>query len=179
MRILSLLMLLAMLAGGYQLYHWHNDRSVHEDRMARGAETAVKRIQQEIRLRAALQNVELNARGWPVTIDPAWFGKAAPRNPLAPDGCAWMEVANPAEYEHDDPDQRLALDRSSAAFWYNPCKGIVRARIGVQISDQIALSLYNRVNSTRLTSLFPSGDPVAAPSTNVTSASESTGRTAR
>jgi hypothetical protein len=44
-----------------------------------------------------------------------------------------------------------------AAFWYNPYQGILRARVPVMISDEESLSVYNRINSSSLTSIFPKG----------------------
>jgi hypothetical protein len=43
---------------------------------------------------------------------------------------------------------------STAAFWYNPYKGILRARVPYDISDERALDLYNRVNGTSVSSIY-------------------------
>lgn len=170
MRLIRLLMVLAMVVGGWWLWDWHTRRSLNEERVIRQTEVAVQRLAQEIRLRAALGAVELNANGWPVTIDPKWFKGMIPRNMLAADDSPWLEIATPEEEQMDHPVIRLALDRSTASFWYNPSKGIVRARVGPTVSDRRALDLYNRINSAKLASVFSTGDPELPPSESVISA---------
>jgi len=157
MRMFRLLIVLLMVAGGYLLYSWQEHRRQSEEELIRVTERAVQRISQEIKVQAATQNVELNARGWPVTIDPEWFRGAPPHNRLTPASCPWLEIAAGSEQDLDHPTHRLALDRSTPAFWYNPGKGIVRARVGPMISDKRALEVYNRVNHARLVSLFDDG----------------------
>jgi hypothetical protein len=114
----------------------------------------LERFHQMIQLRAATKDVALNQRGWPITIDPAWFGDDPPRNVLVPPDRPWVEVAPPEDAELGDPELRVSLNSSLASFWYNPYQGIVRARVPLRINDAQTLDLYNRINGTAMASLF-------------------------
>jgi hypothetical protein len=173
MRVIRLLMVLAMVVGGWWLWNWHTTRSHAEERDIRHTQQSLQKLAQEIRLRAALGDVELNATGWPQTIDPAWFKGNTPHNMLIIPGAPWVEIARPEEEKLDHPTVRMSLDRATAGFWYNPSKGIVRARIGPTVSDERALALYNRINSARLASIFSTGDPDLPPADDaITTAGE-------
>lgn len=125
-----------------------------EEAMFHRAQTDVRRMELEIKYRAATKTTELNARGWPVTIDPAWFQAGAPGNPMLSDDRPWVEVAGTQQAELMHPPVRMAVDKSLAAFWYNPYQGVVRARVPVMVSDDKATELYNRINSVSVSSIF-------------------------
>jgi hypothetical protein len=125
-----------------------------EEDMFQDAQADVRRMEQEIKYRAATKTAELNGRGWPVTIDPAWFKDTAPINPLLKDGRPWVEVASTQQAEFLHPPVRMAVDKSLAAFWYNPYQGVVRARVPVMVSDERATELYNRINGVAMSSIF-------------------------
>lgn len=145
-----------------------------EEAMFQRAQTDLRRMELEIKYRAATKTTELNARGWPVTIDPAWFQAGAPDNPLLDDDRPWVEVAGTQQAELMHPPVRMAVDGELAAFWYNPYQGVIRARVPVMVSDDKATELYNRINSVSVSSIFvresvadrprpaqaPSGKPV-------------------
>jgi len=150
-----------VLAGGLGMYQYERASA---NRRVETAASEVRRFQRLISLRAAAREGTVNARGFPVTVDPAWFAGDPPRNPLLSPDRPWVELA-PAEHAHLlHPEVRIAVDRTMAAFWYNPYQGVVRARVPTQISDRAALDLYNRLNDTELDSIFyvgPTG-PAAA-----------------
>lgn len=148
--ILVATMVAALLAGGLWVLHtWREEqRTIDEVR------ENVRRIEQQVRVQASLGRVEINGRGWPTTIDPSWFTSDPPRNSLLTPNRPWMEIAPPEHTDLEHPMARVALDRSMAAFWYNPGRGIVRARVPVTISDRTATKLYNTVNGTSLGSIF-------------------------
>lgn len=169
------------LFGGLIAYQYQHRR---QESLVAQAVGDVVRFQQMLQLRAATKDVPLNARGWPQTIDPAWFGEAPPRNGLVSKANPWLEVASPEEAELHDPLVRMTIDSRRAGYWYNPNQGIVRARVPVGISDDRALRLYNRINGTALTSIY-SKEPLpkpaapadtAAPAPAVATAPESTPR---
>jgi hypothetical protein len=137
--------------------------SVHDrlDENVSRTRESVRALGAEITRRALLEDVPLSEGGWPATIDPAWFEAQKmepPRNPLLSEKRPWIEIAGSDEalLEHPmvraDPDS----DRGSnvAAFWYNPYRGIVRARVPMGLSDREGLALYNEVNGTTLTTLI-------------------------
>ena len=131
----------------------------HEQQYQRDVETVranVRLIQQQVMLQAALERVPRNEYGFPITIDPEWFGDMVPRNPLLGPGHPWMEIAGADESRLVHPAIRIADKTSVAGFWYNPITGVVRARVPHEVSDQRALELYNFVNGCNLPSLFAS-----------------------
>jgi len=154
--ILMLMMVAAMAAGVL----WLKKSQERESEQVTRTRDAVHDLSREIKLKSATGQVELNGRGWPVTIDPAWFKGTPPRNLLIPTDRPWLEIASPLEADLTDPPVRQSVDRSVATFWYNPANGIVRARVGSSISDSAAVDMYNRINGTHLAELFDtSWDP--------------------
>lgn len=141
----------AALVGGY-LYMQREQRD--KDALIGRAESDLRRMDLEVKYRAASKSTELNSRGWPVTIDPAWFENQAPDNPLVDRDRPWVEVAGTQQADLIHPPVRMAVDSTMAAFWYNPYQGIVRARVPVMVSDEEATRLYNRINGTALASIF-------------------------
>ncbi len=139
------------LVGGLGAFHLKGNRSLEDvDELT----ADVREFEQMIKLRAATKDVELNGRGWPLTIDPGWFKGDAPRNPLLSPDRDWVEIAPPGDAHLCDPRIRIALDERFASFWYNPYQGIVRARVPMKINDSMTLELYNTVNGTALPSIF-------------------------
>jgi len=131
-----------------------------------GTRGAVERLEREIRLRSGARNAELNARGWPVRVESDWFLGEAPRNLLLGGDHPWIEIAPPADALLEHPRTRIAIDRSTASFWYNPANGIVRARTPAGVSDKRTTEVYNDVNSSSLSSIFGDlgapGQPILA-----------------
>ncbi|MBN4052725.1 hypothetical protein JYU07_00420 [Roseiflexus sp. AH-315-K22] len=113
----------------------------------------VRRFEQEVKIRAATEYGTQTGRNWPMTIDPGWF-KVPPQNTLVSNDRPWVEIAPPEHADLTDPVARLTMDRTLASFWYNPYQGVIRARVPLGANDEEALALYNRVNATRLTTLY-------------------------
>ncbi|MEO1128721.1 MAG: hypothetical protein AAFX05_03320 [Planctomycetota bacterium] len=153
MRLLQVIMVAVLTAGAATAFSWSRQATQDEENAIRATMTSLERLQREIRVRSAMGQDQLNGRGWPLTIDPEWFGSNPPRNHLVAGVRPWVEVASPAEYDLEHPPMRLAIGEETASFWYNPGNGAVRARIGVQVSDRKALALYNRVNRSAVADL--------------------------
>jgi hypothetical protein len=147
------LMLVALLGGVI----WHNraDQSIKQDRDL--ARSEVHRFQQQIALQSALAKVQRNERGYPETVDPNWFQGVLPANPLIDIGHPWLEIAGPDQKDLVHPQDRVATDKNTAKFWYNPHTGVVRARVPAGVSDAAALELYNHINECYLPELFADG----------------------
>lgn len=146
----------AALGGGY--LYVERTKKANEAVVTRTS-ADLRRMELEVKYRAASKSAELNARGWPVTIDPAWFENSAPDNTLVDSDRPWVEVAGMSQAELTHPPVRMTVDNSLASFWYNPYQGIVRARVPVMVSDEDATALYNRVNGTYLASIFIRENP--------------------
>lgn len=154
---LAALLVCALVAGGVWQYRAREQDRARLDE----ARSAVRQLQRTITVQAGLGKTEVNGRGWPVTIDTAWFDGAPPWNALVSRQRPWVEVAPP---EHGDllhPIVRMTINDDVAAFWYNPGNGILRARVPVTVSDRQATELYNSVNGTSLRSIFEETAPIA------------------
>ncbi|MEO1008805.1 MAG: hypothetical protein AAFX79_09565 [Planctomycetota bacterium] len=124
----------------------------------RSAQTllALDRFHTVLKLQANTPGVEVNGRGWPITVEAWWFGKEPPRNQLLSGDRPWVEIAPIEHADRMHPDDPVAFDEDGvkpASFWYNPYRGVVRARVAPQINAEATLLLYNEVNDVALVSL--------------------------
>ncbi len=129
---------------------------------------AVSRMQEQVRLQAAVGDVPLSDQGFPRLVMPGWF-EQPPQNPLSTPGCDWMDIAPAGDLSDHPPDPVLLTlpevgqrwnatgvaspERPQAAFWYNPSRGVVRARVPARFTDAETLALYNQVNGTNLSAM--------------------------
>ncbi len=144
------LMLVGVLAG----MALHHRREKDMDQRIELTHSETQRFHSQIMLQAAMEKTQLTQRGYPATVEPEWFGENLPRNPLLPEGHAWVEVAGDSQRDLEHPPKRIATGREMAQFWYNPHSGVVRARVPADVSDATALRLYNYINDTKLDSIF-------------------------
>ncbi len=156
MRWLRYIMVVVALAGAIGAYLFHQASAERERLVVSTTRDAVKDIERKIRYLKATEEIELNELGWPEVIDPRWFDGEPPRNVMLGARHPWMEVASTLEYALDHPAQRVAINEQLAGLWYNPAKGIVRARVMQTVSDEKAIELYNRINGSSITELFDS-----------------------
>ena len=91
-------------------------------------------------------DVELNEFGYPHQIDPSWFNGTGARNKLAKDNSPWIELAMPGELDRNHPNDPTFRGGRGAMFWYNPVRGIVRARVPDQTTDEATFALYESIN---------------------------------
>ena len=123
---------------------------------------ALSEIRQVISLKVITKDVPGNERGWPKSIERSWFDGLGrtPSNLMveSADGLLgaahrpWLEIAGPGDVDLTHPRVRVTLDANTAAFWYNPASGVIRARVPIQVTDQQTTQLYNAVNSTSIAS---------------------------
>ncbi len=166
-RLLQLIMAGVLLLGAVGAWWWYSQTAEAEEAAVLAVQSALTDLRTQIKYRSAVGDAVVNGRGWPVTIEPAWWDNSPPINELARPDHPWLEVADKADYQLEHPRTRVMLGKEHAAFWYNPGNGIVRARVPQMVSDQSALEMYNRVNGAGVTELFDStlrtGETVAAP----------------
>lgn len=135
-------------------------RSESVENVVTQTELALARFHSVLRVQATTNGVAVNGRGWPNTIEGHWFGDDPPRNHLLTGDRAWVEIAPVEEADRDHPIDPVAFDTGefkAASFWYNPYRGVVRARVAPQINEPATLALYNRLNGVFLTTLAPEG----------------------
>jgi hypothetical protein len=111
---------------------------------------SLREFERVLSIQAASKTVEVTSHGWPNTMDPAWFGGSPPQNPLAPPDRPWVEIATEDQADLADPPVRITAQRDIAGFWYNPYKGVVRARVPLLASEETTVDLYNRVNGSSI-----------------------------
>ncbi len=148
------LMLIGILSG--VVLYTHAGRRL-EDKIEL-ARAEVERFQSQIMLQAAMEKIEMSQRGYPASIDAAWFAGNLPMNPLIGPSHPWVEIAGESERDLQHPRNRIAFDLGAAQYWYSPYTGVVRARVPAEVSDARALRLYNRVNGSHLVDLYSRGD---------------------
>lgn len=142
------LMLVALLAGVI----WHH-RYQHEQEQVRvTVHRSLAQLHEQVLYRKTLEQVERSDVGFPLTIDAAWFDRELPRNTMAPASHPWMDVAPPGDHGDHPPDPVLTHP-AQAGLWYNPNRGIFRARVPEQLSQGATLRLYNELNGTTLSAL--------------------------
>lgn len=146
----------AVAAGIGRIYYDHAQEELQTEK----TRLAVHRIERELAVRVATKTAELTSRGYPATIDPSWFAGESPVNALLDDHRPWIEVASADQADLEHPPMRIAMGEAAPSMWYNPYRGIIRARVPTTVSDDRALSLYNRINATDLKTIFFREPPV-------------------
>lgn len=138
--------MLVMLLGGIVWQQRQEDRWVED---IASVQQSIQAIRSQALYRAALGNLELSATGYPWRLDPLWF-TPRPGNPLVHRGKGpWLEQVGPAAAAQLDPIYIIA-DGRHASFWYNARRGIIRARVPRQVTEEATVDLYNTVNGTAL-----------------------------
>jgi hypothetical protein len=100
--------------------------------------------------------------GMPVLVSPAWFGSDLPHNTMVGGTQPWLDIAPLGDMAVDPPDPVIHRP-DQAGFWYNPARGVFRARVAPQFSEQETLDLYNELNNRNLTRFPTSNDPARRP----------------
>ncbi len=114
--------------------------------------SALTRLHDQALLHGAMNEDGVSRVGFPLDIRPEWFDEGVPRNPFAPIDQLWLDVADLGDMA-DQPADPVITDRQQGSFWYNPNRGIFRARVAPQFSREHTLVLYNRLNGSNLDSL--------------------------
>ncbi|MFG0258414.1 MAG: hypothetical protein ACF8GE_10975 [Phycisphaerales bacterium JB043] len=159
MRLIFNAMVLLLLAGLVVGGVWYVRQQREDEARLLDTLNSVQKIHREVKVQAGMRNGELNGRGWPVTIDPAWFDDNVPRNLVVSQDRPWLEVAPPEHADYLHPTVRMTISSEVAGFWYNPGNGIIRARTPVTVSDRLATEMYNTINGTSLKSIFEDTTP--------------------
>lgn len=142
---LIFVMLGMFLAGAVWLLQTDVD---HENEVIQ-TQHALQQLTERLLMEHSLLKASDQSSPMPDDIDPAWFEKHIPLNALVHDNRPWLDVAKPGDTSDHPPDPVL-YDPSQACFWYNPSRGIIRARVPRQNSLNQSLDLYNRVNVTSI-----------------------------
>lgn len=153
------LMLVGILA--VVVIHYRNNRTRVTDLSA--VHGALAQLHEQAAFQAALGIVERSDAGFPEHVSPDWFDDTVPVNDLLTAKHPWIDVAPPGDRSDQPPDPVIRRPEQ-AGFWYNPARGVFRARVMPEATDALTLEVYNRVNGTTLTRL-PFNNPDRAPIT--------------
>ena len=108
--------------------------------------TALMRIESEIRLRSALDGYQTSREGFVVDVESSWFEGGPPQNLLlSGSNRPWIEVDRTGNRSIKNPDSPSAT-KTCAGWWYNPANGVIRARVPAQATNRATSELYARVN---------------------------------
>lgn len=157
-RVVDILMVL-MLAGVLAGVGWYYRQKWDRQQRIIQVQQALAQIQEQV-----LYQKAIGAGGglFPRTIQPEWFGGTLPKNVLLPPEQPWIDVAPENDWTDQPPDPVIRSPRQ-AGFWYNPQRGLVRARVPEELSRQQTLTLYNLINGTHLSELPEANDPQRQP----------------
>ena len=125
-----------------RLYETH----LEEQNAIDSTRAALMTIRSEVGIRSALGGKDLNQYGHPNDVEESWFDHVPTRNVLANEHAPWIELAMPNELARNHPTEPTLRGGRGAMFWYNPVRGIVRARVPDQTTDEATLQLYAEVN---------------------------------
>ena len=155
-----ILLLVLGVAGGVV----HHRRSLAAaDVTGEGVKAALTRLYERASYYGALEHsMRETGTPFPLAIDPEWFGSRLPVNTLLGGEHPWLDVAPPGDDAAHPPDP-VATRPGQAGFWYNPARGVFRARVSPHLGDDEALALYNELNGTGLTELRRDADPARRP----------------
>ncbi|MCC6682883.1 MAG: hypothetical protein IT445_18450 [Phycisphaeraceae bacterium] len=128
---------------------WAHQRQQQQDLSRQMLCDALARLHQQTVYHGALGDVDLSDNGFPQQVMPDWFGQQFPCNTLTDARRPWIDVAPPGDMADQPPDPVLT-EEQQAAFWYNPNRGLFRARVPAQVNDRQTLALYNQINQCAL-----------------------------
>jgi hypothetical protein len=123
---------------------------------------ALTRLYDQAAYRVAVAEVMKTPTGFAAFISPLWFEDDLPVNVIVPGKQPWLDIA-PDGDTNDHPPDPIITSGQQAGFWYNPTRGVFRARVTEQMSSQETLRLYNQLNNTAVTALPHKMDPKRAP----------------
>ncbi|MFW6059363.1 MAG: hypothetical protein ACODAQ_04235 [Phycisphaeraceae bacterium] len=157
-------MMLICILGAVVVHYQQEQRRLHDVRFVH---RSLARLHEQATFRSALRDAadgEEEVR-FPARVAPQWFERDLPLNVLVPLHQPWIDVAPEGDMAEHPPDPVLQ-NSSQAGFWYNPNRGIFRARVEPQLSEKRTLEMYNRVNGTALLSLPRDDTAARAPTPN-------------
>ncbi|MCC6579085.1 MAG: hypothetical protein IT440_01490 [Phycisphaeraceae bacterium] len=117
---------------------------------------ALAKLTEQALVAGATKGRPHTAMGYPFIASPTWFASQdAPVNVLAPRCNPWVDMAPTDDLALDPPDP-VIVSPHQAGFWYNPGRGVFRARVQPQSSQRATLELYNMLNGRDL-KMLPEG----------------------
>jgi hypothetical protein len=155
--MLIVLMLVAVLVG--LVWHYRGEQKELED--YRAVHDAISRLYEQALSQGSLAEPTTKA-GFPLMIHERWFRGDLPVNVAVDAGQPWLDIA-PLGDMSDQPPDPVITTADQAGIWYNPNRGLFRARVMPQFTDEETLTLYNQLNNTALKLLPRDAKPERQP----------------
>ncbi len=142
------------------LYHRERNRWAQE---YKSVHNSLAQLYEQATYRGVLEVRDQPTPGFPRYVSPEWFvADGLPMNATVPGRNPWLDVAPPDDFSDHPPDPVISWE-GQAGIWYNPNRGVFRARVMPQWSEAATLHLYNLLNDTELTHLEVSNTHVRQP----------------
>jgi type II secretory pathway pseudopilin PulG len=126
---------------------WHRRAAERQVENVEATQQSLRAIEAQALYRGSLGECQTTWMGYPLVLKIEWF-EHRPANLLA-DNANWLDIVEKSKEFESNPDH-VTCESGRAAFWYNPYRGIVRARVAPQMSAKATIDLYNLVNGTSL-----------------------------
>ena len=110
---------------------------------------ALRALESQALYRAAVGDAQATPVGFADRLLPEWFDRLPHNSLVDPKEVPWLDATEDATRDHVNP-KHIVADSHHAAFWYNPHRGIIRARVPMQFTWDETVALYNAVNGTGL-----------------------------
>jgi len=154
LRTLQYILVIVMIAGMGYVASREYQSTQQKDTARVETREAVQRLNRQIQLESVMSRGTQKERTYPAEISPTWFSGDVPRNAMLGRGRPWVEIAPESQRQLDHPPRPIAAAETDAEFWYNPFRGVLRARVPALLSDADALQTYNFINETALKDLL-------------------------
>ena len=128
---------------------WYYRQDAWELEQRQTAQKALARMQEQVLYQGALIQAKETGRAFPESVSPIWFGADLPMNTIVPGRQPWLDIAPPGDTADQPPDPVITRP-GQAGFWYNPNRGLVRARVARRFTEDETLELYNQINNVGL-----------------------------
>ncbi|MCX5661657.1 MAG: hypothetical protein NTW19_18420 [Planctomycetota bacterium] len=152
MRLLIDTLIALMLAGILAAVLWQYRKDGRQVHQVQAVHQSLARLQEQMLYRGALGEAATGPAGFPLEVSPLWFPDGLPFNNLVPGRQPWLDVA-PENDPGENPPDPILRRPGQAGFWYNPNRGVFRARVIPQFTLGATVELYNNVNGTSLSTL--------------------------
>lgn len=128
---------------------WQQRVQAHRLDRVHQLQQQLRSIESQALYHAAVGDAEAASSGFALRVEPSWF-ETGLRHPLLDRSGPLRIETVPKERRDRFNPLRITTSDGRAAFWYNPYRGRVRARIPMQLSEDRTVKLYNMINGTSL-----------------------------
>jgi len=137
-----------LVGGGIGIWFYFQSHQTYEQQVT-SIQKAVTTLRDAALLHAATENGPTTRAKLPLEIDQGWF-EQLPVNSLVAAGTPWMQTVPKRQGNLANPTVIVA-GPEHAALWYNPYRGVSRARVPERMTRSMTIDLYNQVNKTSIT----------------------------